>query len=370
MRLILSILLILLVAGPLSAAVDIAPRGKNPVRLEDVYQRNGVTYVAIEDALDAVGLTGHWNSIKHIFRIRTRRGWAEISPASSYMKLGKDYYPLQNKPCFIDGRLRVTDNFVLNQLAMLTGRPIYFRNLDPDVDTVSSEETSRLEQLFAFLLNKKSKQSGPLIRAVAIDPGHGGLDSGVIASSGFKEKEVNLEVAEKLSKQLKMKLGIPIYLSRDGDYELTLEQRLKPASKEDVDLWLLLHAQASFSAEPHGVSLFIRPAEASLPTAAAAGDAAPVENGSRQLADNLALALRTAGIAVNGIFTSPLLSLGRGSLPTVQVELGYLSNPEELAELQDETYQERLAQALYQGIRSYAKSKKEKLNELDRNTTN
>lgn len=364
MRSILLILLFALSASPLLAAVDIAPRGKKLVRLEDVYQQDGVAYVAIEDALDAVGLTGHWNSIKHTFRIRTRRGWAEISPASKSLKLGDDFYPLQEKPRFIDGRLRVTENFVINQLSLLVGRPIFFNNLDPDVEASVAEQSSSLEQLFSFLLNKKIKRSGPVIRAVAIDPGHGGLDTGVIAASGLKEKEVNLKVAEKLSKQLKMKLGIPIYLSRDGDYELSLEQRLKPALKEDVDLWLLLHTQAAFAAETRGVSLFVRPDEA-----VAAGNAATAEsivNVSRLLADDLALSLREAGIEVNGIFTSSLLSLGRGSLPTVQVELGYLSHPEELIALQDEDYQERLAQALYQGIRSYAKSKKERIDELAR----
>lgn len=359
MRSLLLIILFFLCAGPVLAAVDIAPRGKPPVRLSDVYQQGGIPYVAVEDALDAVGLSGHWNSIKHTFLIRTRRGWAEISPASSYLKLGDNYYPLQEKPRFIDGRLRVNDQFVLNQLSMLVGKPIYFRNLDPDMESVAAEESNGLEQLFAFLLNKKPKRSGPLIRAVAIDPGHGGLDTGVIAETGFKEKQVNLQVAEKLAKQLKMKLGIPIYLSRDGDYELTLEQRLEPASKDDVDLWLLLHAQASFSPVAKGITLFIRPDEAAqLPDAVEQPET--VENVSLLLAGQLSLALRQAGIEVNGIYPSPLLSLGRGDLPTVQVELGYLSHPEELKNLQDAAYQERLAQALYQGIRGYAKAKKEK----------
>lgn len=365
MRSIQIVLLLVLIASPLQAAVDIAPRGGDPVRLEDVYQQGGVPYVAIEDALDAVGLSGHWNSIKHTFRIRTRRGWAEISPASGSLKVGDDFYPLQEKPRFIDGRLRVTESFILNQLSLLVGRPIYFRNLDPEVDSVVSEESTGIDRLFDFLLNKKTKRSGPVIGAVAIDPGHGGLDTGAIAASGFKEKEVNLQVAEKLAKQLKMKLGIPIYLSRDGDYELSLEQRLEPALKEDVDLWLLLHTQASFSPEPRGVNLFIRPDETTSTTTAEV-DSDPNGNLSRWLADDLARALREAGITVNGIFTSSLLSLGRGSLPTVQVELGYLSHPQELIELQDGAYQERLAQALYQGIRTYAKSKKERMNELDR----
>lgn len=360
MRLLLSILVCLLFVGPLYAAVDIAPRGKNPVRLEDVYQKDGVPYLAIEDVIDTVGLRGHWDSVKHIFRIRTQRGWAEISPASDFLKIAGEYYPLKQKPRFIDGRLRVTDAFVLNQLPLLVGKPIYFRNLDPDTDTVAEEEPGTLGRLFSFLLNKKARKSGPLISAVAIDPGHGGLDTGVIAASGLKEKQVNLEVAGRLAKQLKMKLGVPIYLSRDGDYELTTEQRLQTASKEDVDLWLLLHVQAAPSPTPHGVCLFIRPEAASA--ANEDGGSPPEGNPSLKLADALALALREAGIQVDGIYPTDLLSLGRGSLPTVQVELGYLSNPDEAAALQSADYQERLALALYQGIHRYAEQKKETKN--------
>jgi len=346
---------------PLWAAVEIAPRGKAPVHLDDVYQQSGVPYIAIEDAIDAVGLTGHWNSVRHVFRIRTRRGWAEISPASEFLKLNDDYYPLEDKPRFIDGRLRVTNSFVLNQLSMLIGQPIYFRNLDPDSDTLASEETNALEKLFAFLLNKKIAKSGPLIRAVAIDPGHGGLDTGAIAANGLKEKEINLKVANRLSRQLKMKLGIPVYLSRDGDYELSLEQRIKPASLENVDIWLLLHVQASLSPEPKGVSLFIRPEEVQL-NQPQHEEAPVVQSASLRLADALSLSLREAGIQVNGIYPSPLLSLGRGELPAVQIEMGYLSNPDELDQLQSDSYQDLLVQAFYQGIRRYAKAAKEKQN--------
>ena len=343
------------------AAVDIALRGKDPVRLEDVYQQDGIPYIAIEDALSAVGLTGHWNSIAHNFRIKTKYGWAEISPASGFLKIAGEYYPLKEKPRFIDGRLRVTDSFILNQLAQLTGQSIYFHNLDPDIDNVPIKQSSNLEKLFAFLLNKKASNSGPLIRAIAIDPGHGGLDTGVIAASGYKEKQLNLKIAEKLAKQLKMKLGVPIYLSRDGDYELTMEQRLQSASQEDVDIWLLLHAQAAFSSELSGVSLFIRPEEIAQ---IVSGEEAAEEylSDSRKLANELALALRESAIEVRGIYPSSRLSLGRGNLPTVQIELGFLSNPDELQQLQNLDYQNQIVQALYAGIHRYAKQSKEKMN--------
>ena len=360
MRFFIIFICLLLPLDSAVAAVDIALRGKNPVRLEDVYQQQGIPYIAIEDALDAVGLTGHWNSISHSFFIKTRHGVAEISPGSSFLKIGGEYYPLAEKPRFIDGRLRVTDSFILNQLAQLTGRSIYFRNLDPDIDNTPVKEETTIEKLFAFFLNKKTPANGPLIRAVAIDPGHGGLDTGVIAPSGYKEKQLNLDVAEKLAKQLKMKLGIPIYLSRDGDYELTREQRLQSASKEDVDLWILIHAQAAFSPQQNGVTLFIR-ADEMTQTNPAGENTESLESDSLILAKKIAFSLQESGIKVRGIYPSSRLSLGRGNLPTVQIELGFLSNPEELQQLQSPVYQNKIVQALYSGIHRYAELSKEKI---------
>ena len=359
MRFFIILLCLFLPGHSAVAAVDIALRGKDPVRLEAVYQQQGVPYIAIEDALDAVGLKGHWNSISHSFQISTKHGWAEISPASGFLKIAGEYYPLKEKPRFIDGRLRVTDSFILNQLAQLTGRSIYFRNLDPDVDNAPVKQSSNIEKLFSFLLNKKTSKNRSSIRAIAIDPGHGGLDTGVIAPSGYKEKQLNLEIAKKLGKQLKMKLGIPIYLSRDGDYELTMEQRLQSASKEDVDLWILLHAQAAFSTELSGVTLFIR-ADEMTQNVPEKDAAEAVESDSLILAKNLASALEDSAISVLGIYTSSRLSLGRGDLPTVQIELGFLSNPEELQRLQSSDYQKVIVQALYTGIRRYTKLTKEK----------
>ncbi len=357
MRLFLLLLFCFLSSPSAFAAVDIVLRGHEPVRIEDVYQQNGQPYVAIEDALSAVGLSGYWDSIRHVFRIKTPRGWAEISPASGYFELGDEFYPLKDKPRFIDGRLRVTEHFIINQLAQLTGRSIYLRNLDPDQDTAPPPKRG-LERFFAFLLNKKNPHQGPLIRAVAIDPGHGGLDAGVIAPSGYKEKELNLEIAEKLAKKIKMRLGIPVYLSRDADYELTPEQRRQAAAREDVDLWILVHAQSSFSAAINGVTLFVRPEE--IDRAADRKEiAADTPSESLLLAEQLVKQLRAADIVVRGIFPSSRLSLGRGNLPTVQIELGYLSHPPELERLRNSDYQNQLVQALYDGIRDFAQENKE-----------
>ncbi len=348
-KLVICLLISLFFATPAFAEVELAPKGKPPLLLTDVYLLQGLPYVAVDDMLDAVSLRGHWDSVKHVYRIRTSRGWAELSPGRQSLKVGEVFYPLKEKPRFIDGRLRVSENFLLSQLSMLIDRPVYYRNLSPVVAEQRGDDNS-LDRLFSFLLRKKHVVSGPRLRGVAIDAGHGGLDTGVIARDGYKEKQATLALASRLSKILKMNLGIPIYLSRDDDYELTPEQRLKPVTHDEVDVWLLLHAQGSFSAEAKGVVLFIRNADELA--------SSKQHDDSRKLAEELSISLQEAGVPVVGIFSSPLVQLGQGTLPTVLLELGYLTNDEDLDRLRSSDGQRLLSQALYLGLKNFSLNRK------------
>lgn len=340
-----SVLLIFILASPSAADIELAPKGKPPLRIADIYLLQGLSYVAVDDILDAMSLRGHWDSVRHVYRIRTSRGWAELSPGRQSLKIGEAFYPLKEKPRFIDGRLRVSENFLLSQLSMLVDRPVYYRNLNP-VTASQEGDDSTLDRLFSFLLRKQHIVSGPKLRGVALDAGHGGLDTGVIAADGYKEKQATLDLASRLSKMLKMNLGIPVYMSRDDDYELSPEQRLEPVRHDDVDVWLLLHAQGSFSPQANGVALFIRSSDDHV--------AAQRIDESRLLAEEFAHSLKDAGVPVAGIFSSPLVRLGKGSLPTVLLELGYLTNKEDLQRLHSPEGQKQLTQALYLGLKNYS----------------
>jgi N-acetylmuramoyl-L-alanine amidase len=203
-------------------------------------------------------------------------------------------------------------------------------------------------------LRKEKPVDAPALRGVAIDPGHGGQDPGVIAANGVKEKEVVFDVAQRLEKQLKMQLGIPVYLTRDSDYTVSGAKRLAVIDRPDVDALVLLHAQGSLSGTPRGTTLFVRP-EGQQATSGGAGGLGE----SMRLALHLSAALKEAGITVNGIERAPLLPLGRGDLPSVLVELGYLSNASDLAMLQEAAIKEKLAESLYRGLKAFAEEQKE-----------
>lgn len=343
-RTIFLLLLLLSTFSVAEGAVQLALEGRSPVTITEVYHRDGVAYLAVEEVLPVLGLSGSWDSVKHVYSIKTPRGRAQMSPGSQFLRLGSQLQPLATPPSFIDGRLRVDESFVAIHLPALLNLSVYYRNLDPSVEQLPTR--SSIDRLFSFLLRKQKPAGVKGLRAVAIDPAHGGADPGSMGPKGLKEKEVALAVAQGLQKRFKMRLGLPVYLSRDADYSMTAAQRFAAVNNPEVDALILLHAQASLSESARGAVLFIRPQEQQ--SANEGGD-------SMALAIQLSQALSRAGVQVAAIERAPLLPLGQGDLPTVLVELGYLSNPADRELLGQSAGQERLAEALYHGLKAFAK---------------
>ncbi|MDD2556818.1 MAG: N-acetylmuramoyl-L-alanine amidase [Desulfuromonas sp.] len=259
------------------------------------------------------------------------------------MKYRSEYIMLDAPARFIDGRLRVSEQFVLNQLADQLPFSIYYRNLGTS-ENPSSEAKNEQDRLFSFLLSKQHSQSHQQLRGVALDPAHGGDDVGVIGLQGVKEKDLVLSLALDLRRQIKMQLGIPVYLSRNEDYTLQSRGRLAVARDNPVDLFLILHAQAALNPNQHGIHLYVRE-----------GDPAQVlrPDSSISLALHLRRALRSAGFRVREIGGTDLLSLPGGDLPTVLIELGYLSNVADAENLTEEYARQRLAAALINGMQNF-----------------
>lgn len=347
-------ILSLLLALPVQAAVEITLEGQPPERIQEVYHRDGMAYLAIDDVLPVLGMEGQWRSVKHVYEIKTPQGRAVISPGSHFLRIGSQVTPLAQPPRFIDGRLRISERFLQEQLAGLANRSVVYRNLDPN-KTEDPNPGTQLDRLFSFLLKRESGDIGNIraVTKIAIDPGHGGEDPGVIGADGIKEKQVTLAVAQKVARQIKMQLGMPVALSRNDDYALARDQRLQLFSQSGADVLLVLHAQASFNPSTHGIVLFVRPSEEQTSGVVSEYD------GSMQLAQALKSSLQAAGLPVHAIIRAPLLPLGRGDLPTVLVEMGYLSHVDDQARLTVEEGQRAMALALFNGLKDFAEKEQE-----------
>ncbi|MCA1041632.1 N-acetylmuramoyl-L-alanine amidase [Bacillus infantis] len=178
-------------------------------------------------------------------------------------------------------------------------------------------------------------------RIIAIDPGHGGKDPGAI-SNGIYEKELNLSVSLKVRNILQQK-GIQVVMTRTGDTYPTLGQRVDIAVNAKADSFVSIHGNTNGSSSPSGTETYY--------STAALSDRA---ESSRQLATFIQNRLYKAIDTQNrGVKTANFQVIRYNPLPSVLVELGFLSNKSDAAKLSSDAYRNKMAEAIALGIVDY-----------------
>jgi N-acetylmuramoyl-L-alanine amidase len=229
------------------------------------------------------------------------------------------------------------------------------------------------------------------LKTVVIDPGHGGKDPGAIGVGGVKEKDVVLSIALKLKEMLKKTDGITVYLTREKDVFVPLQNRTKFANDKKADLFISIHADAiSGSAQRKKVTrgykvYFLSHAKNEEDKLVAMRENAVIELEERpQNYSNLQnLLIDLAGneylkesqelcILIDQKFDAglkkriPKLHLGVGQanfwvlngayMPSVLIEVGFLSNATEEKLLADKNFQKTIASSIYDAIIKFKKS--------------
>lgn len=218
---------------------------------------------------------------------------------------------------------------------------------------------------------------------IAIDAGHGGRDPGAIGPSGTREKDVVLAIARRLQTLVDREPGFKAVMIRDGDHFISLHERVNRARRANADLMISIHADAFPDRRARGLSVY------TLSQGGATSEQARLlaerENASDLVGgvklddkdDMLASVLldlsQTASIEASTDAAARVLAglerVGRlhkrqveqagfrvlraPDIPSMLVETGFISNPDEERSLRTAAYQQRLAEAMISGIRSY-----------------
>ncbi len=218
---------------------------------------------------------------------------------------------------------------------------------------------------------------------IAIDAGHGGEDPGSIGPGGAREKEVVLAIAKRLAALVNAEYGMHAVLIRDGDFYVDHGERIKRARDARADLFMSIHADAFTDPRPQGSSVYIlseRGATSEYAKLLAERENAADLVGGVKLDDkddmlrsvllDLSMtgvigASRTVGSALVGelqqigrvhkreVQAANFLVLKAPDVPSVLVETAFISNPTEERKLRDPAHQQRIAQALMNGVRAY-----------------
>lgn len=223
---------------------------------------------------------------------------------------------------------------------------------------------------------------------VAIDAGHGGDDPGAIGFDGrLQEKNIALSISRAIFERLQTIPGYQPVMIRDGDYYVRLQQRPQLARKNRADIFLSIHADSFRTQRAEGVTVYalsqttaedenIRRVTEKENSADLLGGAAG-DTSLREFEDDLALTLLDISMAwsieqsmiagqhilsaVGGVARlrrdepqqGNLWVLRSPDIPSLLIETGYLSNPDEARQLASSSYQQRLADAIVNGVMSY-----------------
>lgn len=224
--------------------------------------------------------------------------------------------------------------------------------------------------------NAQVRAHGAKLRIV-LDPGHGGWDLGTIGREGLMEKNLVLEVAQRLGAMLENKLGCEVIYTRKEDDFVPLEQRAEIANLQQADLFISVHANYSSLATARGVetyySSFFSPPEAREIEFRENGNALAVTrtkltgvqlkdkvDASRKLANSVqralhgTLASQSAGIRDRGVREASFVVLTGTQMPSVLAEISFVSSPADEEKLRSAEYRQQIAEALYKGIERFA----------------
>lgn len=239
-------------------------------------------------------------------------------------------------------------------------------------------------------LKEKSRK-----KIIVIDPGHGGQDPGAIGYRGIKEKDVVLKIALELKKLIDAKIpNTKTYLTRKGDYFIPLHERVKIAQQYQADLFISLHINASKKKYVNGASVYYLSETGATDKAsellAARENASDLNAGinlsedkllntilidlvqtytineSIRLCQKCMAGLKKAGFHEEGIKCANFAVLRSPSIPSVLVELGYVTNRGDAKKINSRKNQKYIASQLISSINGYFKRDKEERQRLTR----
>jgi N-acetylmuramoyl-L-alanine amidase len=218
---------------------------------------------------------------------------------------------------------------------------------------------------------------------VAIDAGHGGVDPGSIGKAGTREKNVTLAIARRLKERIDKEPGMRAVLTRDTDNFVEHRERIARARRQRADMFVSVHADSYRDRSVVGSSVYVLSARGAS------------DESARWLADRENAADLVGGVSLDdkdSVLASVLLDLSQGAsmsasfdaaqkvmdeldrignvtrrgvksagflvlkspdIPSILVETAFISNPTEESRLSSARHQQRLAEAIFQGVRGY-----------------
>ncbi len=215
---------------------------------------------------------------------------------------------------------------------------------------------------------------------IVLDPGHGGKDPGAVGRSGLKEKSIALDIALRMKRVLRRILpGNRIYLTRTSDRYISLHRRTSFANDHDADIFVSIHANSARSRRIHGIETYLLSeasskralrlaARESGTTLARMSDLQKILHDlglrskvkeSRELAQQVQQAMLSRlrpgylGVRDLGVKRGPFYVLLGAQMPSILVEVAFMSNRREVRRMRSPKYRQALAEGIAKGMMQF-----------------
>jgi N-acetylmuramoyl-L-alanine amidase len=217
------------------------------------------------------------------------------------------------------------------------------------------------------------------IKLIVVDPGHGGKDPGAVGRSGIVEKDITLQVGLRLRELLAKHLGKEVLMTRDRDVFVELGDRAKFANSTGADLFVSIHVNSHPQRATKGLEVyhFGEASDRRALEVAARENGTPIKDTgvgwqylvadlltTKKIQESLELAWTTKQAMVShlddhydvvdhGVKTAPFYVIRFTTMPSILAEIAFISNPTEERLMRTDTFLNRMAEAIFQGIKGY-----------------
>ncbi|MBU1043455.1 MAG: N-acetylmuramoyl-L-alanine amidase [Candidatus Omnitrophica bacterium] len=298
-------------------------------------------------------LLWEWDGFSQIITVKNLKVTAKLYPGSRLVLYDNQVSDLNSPVIVQQGMIMVPESFA----ALFSGKTLHYKELKPQSGSFS-------------------------IRKIVIDAGHGDQDPGAIGFKGIQEKEIVLDIAKRLKNEL-VANGIEVVLTRQTDLFQPLERRYEIANQAKADFFISIHANAAEAKSAYGFEAYFLSTtyddfskavqirenavikfeenadyNKSSDLNATLWDMILSENRieSIEMANSIAEQLeKSLKLRIRFVKGAKFLVLKGAQMPAVLLEVGYLTNPEEGAKLNNPYYRQMLAESIAQGILEYKK---------------
>ncbi len=322
-------------------------RGKHSIKIDRS------RYTLLSDFCEKQGFNWEWDGFSQIITVKNFKVTAKLYPGSDLVLYDNQVCDLKSPIIVHQGMIMVPKSFD----SLFSGKTLSYAEVKPKAGSFS-------------------------IRRIVIDAGHGDHDPGAIGYKGIQEKDIVLDIAKRLKKVLVAE-GIEVLLTRDTDIFLPLKKRSDIANKAKADFFISIHANAAEARSAYGFeAYFLSTAYDDFSKAVQIRENAVIkyeENADYKKSNDLNATLWDMILSENRIESIEMANAIAGQLkkslklriryvkgakfyvlkgaqmPAVLLEVGYLTNSEEGARLNNPYYRQMLAESIAEGINRYRK---------------